>query len=253
MSRNTQRDFYGYIPGFAVIVVALATVALAPSYLPGPLRNLLGLDASRVVAERPVGDDGTYAFLATQSNNKNEPVGYDPCKTIKVEVNPAGGPAEYRSLVDEALAHAGDEAGLQLEDVGTTDERPHWQDDQVPIFGVPRSRPVLISWADEDEVPQLAGRTAGIGGSLAVADSSGRQRYVTGGVTLDTDVYDELMQTPKGRAEARAILLHELGHVLGLAHVEDPAELMYSDNVGLLDYGPGDLAGLARVGRTPCA
>jgi len=38
-----------------------------------------------------------------------------------------------------------------------------------------------------------------------------------------------------------------------LGHVRDDDELMNEDNVGLLDFGPGDRAGLARVGSTSCA
>jgi hypothetical protein len=80
----------------------------------------------------------------------------------------------------------------------------------------------------------------------------GRFRYVTGGVTLDRAVFQELSKSADGRREARAIVLHEFGHLVGLAHVKDPDELMNGENLGLLDFGPGDLAGLARVGSTPC-
>jgi predicted Zn-dependent protease len=47
-------------------------------------------------------------------------------------------------------------------------------------------------------------------------------------------------------------VLHELGHLVGLAHVQDEHELMYAENIGQLDFGRGDLAGLARVGATAC-
>ena len=34
--------------------------------------------------------------------------------------------------------------------------------------------------------------------------------------------------------------------------VDDTAELMYADNVGLLEFGPGDREGLAALGRGRC-
>ena len=48
------------------------------------------------------------------------------------------------------------------------------------------------------------------------------------------------------------MLLHELGHVLGLDHVDNADELMNDDNLGLTAYGPGDLAGLRQLGNGPC-
>jgi hypothetical protein len=50
----------------------------------------------------------------------------------------------------------------------------------------------------------------------------------------------------------RAIVMHELGHVVGLAHVDDRGELMYADSVGQKTFGPGDLTGLGALGRGRC-
>ena len=47
-------------------------------------------------------------------------------------------------------------------------------------------------------------------------------------------------------------MLHELAHVVGLAHVSEPMELMFTDNTGQVTFGPGDLEGLARLGSLPC-
>ena len=72
-------------------------------------------------------------------------------------------------------------------------------------------------------------------------------------MALDTPVLTTILSRPDGEAEVRAIVMHELGHVVGLAHVDDPRELMYADNVGQKAFGPGDLTGLAALGRGRCA
>jgi hypothetical protein len=253
MNDGRGRDLRAYIPGFAFIIVLAGALALAPSMVPGPVRSVLGIGHHRLVPEVKVPARGSFAYLSHQDGNKHDPVGYDPCKPIRIRINPKDAPPGYLTLVKDAMTVVGRATGLRFEYVGTTDERPHWESAYVPSFlGEPRRTPALVSWASSSEVPQLEGRVAGIGGSVAVSVQGGRFRYVTGGVTLDRSVFRELAGTDFGRREARAIVLHEFGHLVGLAHVKDRHELMNGDNVGLLDFGPGDLAGLARVGATSC-
>ncbi len=71
-------------------------------------------------------------------------------------------------------------------------------------------------------------------------------------VALDTDTFDRLAGQRGGEQAMRAILVHELGHVLGLAHVDDDTQLMYGGNLVRTDLGDGDLEGLARLGAVGC-
>lgn len=47
---------------------------------------------------------------------------------------------------------------------------------------------------------------------------------------------------------------HELGHLVGLDHVADPTQLMYSEGgpSQASDWGNGDLAGLNQLGSGGC-
>jgi hypothetical protein len=76
--------------------------------------------------------------------------------------------------------------------------------------------------------------------------------YVTGAVSLDAAAFAEMLADERGAAAARAIVLHELGHVVGLAHVDDPTQLMNERNEGVVDFASGDMAGLAAVGQGEC-
>ena len=241
--------------GRLAILVTIAASALAlvavPGIAPVWLRHAVGLGPHRVAG--PVVSDGTgsYAFLAHQDADPGTPVTWDPCRPIHYVVNLTGAPPGAAGLVEQAVARAEEASGLRFEYDGETDARPRWDSPTLPILGA--RKPVLISWATADEVHQLAGIVAGIGGSVPVRTPAGRLRFATGGVTLDADAFADIADRPDGEAEERAIILHELGHLLGLAHVSDPAELMNAHNVGLLDFGQGDLAGLAELGRGPCS
>ena len=245
------------MPGRVALLIALLATAgmvvAVPGLVPMPVRRLVGLAPHRLAEAPAVSGTGSFSYMAHQPGDPQTPVTYDPCRPVPVRVNPAGGPDGAVDLVRDALADVSRLTGLVLRYDGTSSERPHWDSAFVPSFlGRVRSRPVLVSWATASEVPELAGDVAGVGGSVPLRRDDGVVRYLTGAVTLDATTYADLAARPDGGPEMRAIVLHELGHVVGLGHVHDPAELMNADNLGLLDFGPGDLEGLARVGSGSC-
>jgi hypothetical protein len=76
-----------------------------------------------------------------------------------------------------------------------------------------------------------------------------------GMVVIDTPVMLRTLKPGFGAGETRGnLLLHELGHVAGLAHVNNPSLQMNLnwDRRTPNGYGGGDLAGLARLARRAC-
>lgn len=243
-SRRSQRSHGPFLPSLLVTAVLLAgIVALSPGENMRTLRRLAGFDNDRLGAVPQVQQGvGSYEFILTQRGS-DEPVAYDPCREIEVVVNPEGAPANYDALVDAGLAHTSAATGLRFTRVGLTEDR------DVTTGGLAQRRPVLIAWATPDEVPDLADEVAGIGGSTAVGPP-GRMRYVTGRIMLDRDLFASFDADDARRAQA--IVDHELGHVVGLGHVDDPGELMNEENLGRTTWGPGDREGLARLGSVDC-
>lgn len=201
----------------------------------------------------PVGDGG-YAVLATQPGT-GEAVGWDPCRPLTYVVNPASAPAGGAYLLGEAIAVIQAATGLLVVDAGTTDEPP----DEVrpPLlrerYG-DRWAPVLVAWSDPVTSPRLAGDVAGYAGpSTMQGTDPGTLRYVSGQVVLDGPQLAEMAAGPAGLARARAVLVHELGHLVGLDHVDDPGQLMYPATTPLVvDLADGDRRGLAAVSGRPC-
>ena len=225
-----------------------ALVAFHPSEQFATVRRAIGLGAERPLPAPTVRHQGgTFTYAMTQPGGGTDPVGWDPCQEIRYRVNPAGEPPGGRELIDRAITRASQATGLSFDDEGDTDERPF--PGGVKLFG--RPDPVVIGWAVPTEYPELAGQVAGVGGGVAERGGSGRLHYVSGGIVLDLEAF-----TPSAVAQQprvlEAIVLHELAHVVGLAHVSEPMELMYANNTGQISFGPGDLEGLARLGSLPC-
>jgi len=51
----------------------------------------------------------------------------------------------------------------------------------------------------------------------------------------------------------KLVLEHELGHVLGLDHVDDEHQLMHPTASKARGLGEGDVAGLQRLHDVPCS
>ena len=225
------------IPGLLIAAVIAAAVMLRA---PG----VTGYRFQQLVDEL-TGKDGSYEFVRVSTTGR--PVGWDPCEPIRYVVNPSGAPSDWEDTVEEAVEEISDASKFDFTYDGTTSDRDF---DSRFSPTEAKSSPVLIGWADPEEVPQLKGRTAGVGGGTAVRDG-GRTRFVTGIVVLDRDAFSEMHRTGRNEAE-RLIIAHELGHVLGLDHVDDSGELMNPEYVGQRGFGDGDRKGFARLHDQPC-
>lgn len=235
---------------FSVVIagaLVVAAVLLHPSAEMEGVRRLVGLGSERLLPA-PVIDrrGGTFTFATTQPGS-DDPVGWNPCEPVAYAVNPDGMPDGARPLVDRAIARISAATGLAFEDDGDTDRRP-FGGSFIRLGG---NGPVVIGWGDAAEFPELGGEVAGLGGAATEDDPGGRRHYVTGSVVLDTEVFTAATLAERPRT-LEAIVVHELAHVVGLGHVTEPMELMYADNAGQVELGPGDREGLARVGSLPC-
>ena len=203
---------------------------------------------------KPIGtapDGGTsdeFSFSATQEDS-SDPVTYDPCAPIHVVVDPRTIVDRGMRLLDEAIDEVQDATGLVFVVDGVTDEpRP----DDVDLTDSDGGwRPVRVSWSDPARDDELAGAVAGVGGSSSVRRDD-RSWYVTGAVVLDGPQLAEVLGERRGWQAARSVVMHELAHVVGLAHVQAPGQLMRPEaDVRITTWGEGDRAGLAALGRGP--
>lgn len=255
-------------PGLAAVLVLVVVVLgwtrgwLGPVGLDAP-RALLRIDGRLVLVPAPVPGgvraapavavtgSGPHAFLHTQTDGS--PVGYDPCRPVHFVVRPDHAPASGDALLADAVVRIQAATGLVLVDDGPTSEAP--SEDRAVVqrrYGAGWA-PVLVVWSDPVESPVLAGDVGGIGGSSVVPAAHGGRTYLAAGsLVLDAADLERILVGPDGYPRARAVVLHELGHVVGLDHVDAPGELMAPSTGTTTTLGPGDREGLALVGQVPC-
>jgi hypothetical protein len=208
-------------------------------------------DAPLGVPELLSGTSHSYKFLVM--NDDGSPVGYSPCRPLHYVVNEALAPEGASHLVPDAIQRIGSATGIAFIHDGETAEAP--SDGraayQPAIYG-DRWAPLLISWTTPDVVPKLKGQVIGTGGSTHYSFNGGPKSFVTGSLELDAPQIELELERPDGAQYATAVILHELGHVMGLEHVDDPLQLMYPE-IGTPDgLAAGDLSGLRELGRTQC-
>lgn len=255
--RSGQR--VGTVVGLLVVVLAVgATVAVrtvhaaAPSSRTSPTPGFEEAPAPLGAPPATSGATGTYRFLYVQADGTT-PVAWDPCRPIHYVVRPTGAPPGSATLVRAAVARVSAATGLRFIADGETDEGFSKQREpfQPERYG-DRWVPLLIAWSTVEENPDFAATVIGEGGATPVRRRDGTTVYVTGAVDLDTATLGARMRAAPG--EVQAVIEHELGHVMGLDHVTDRYQLMYPEaQLTAEDFGAGDLAGLAALGRGTCA
>ncbi len=177
-------------------------------------------------------------------------VRYNPCEPLHYVINPALAPEGAEEDMHTAIEMTAEASGLKFVFDGTTDEvdlgleRPTYQPDR---YGE-RWAPILISWTNglpsTDTTADAEGRRPiAAAGSHFEINEDGDAVYVTGSAAFDATVTD-LKPGFGGQTWGQA-MLHELGHIVGLDHVDDPQSVM-NPVIGLraASWGGGDRAGL---------
>jgi ribosomal protein L24E len=211
---------------------------------------LAATDGSVLTTAAPAPTGGSFAFL--RQAKQGGPARYNPCVDQHYVINPAlappGAAAEVRAAFDR-LSFA---TGIRFVYDGTTTEAHtlfgERQAYQPARYGN-RWAPILVSWTSAVVEPLLSGGTLGYGGSTSFWFNDSDEAYITGEVVLDVE--GSILRDGFGAGLTRGnLVLHELGHVAGLDHVNDRSQLMYpSIHAGTTDgYATGDLTGLSQLG-----
>jgi hypothetical protein len=191
-------------------------------------------------------------FLFLDRTDQGLPTRWNPCEPIHYVVNASLAPQGSIGDVHEAVSRISAATGIAFVYEGPTDEEAsiHREDYQPDRYGK-RWAPVLIAWADPDNSDIPFQRDNHVAAGVAVPDIPSHRFedvYVSGWIALNADD-----PNPPGfdlPGQQGPVLLHELGHLMGLGHVHTVGELMHPSGGGVVDLGPGDREGLRELGSS---
>lgn len=195
--------------------------------------------------------DGAFRFLERVGG---APVRWNPCDTITYAVNAKGASSPVRPDLSEALRRVTRATGIRFTSAGISRETFFHAYRRMRYEGVVRDAELIMIWVDHEGYSAILRRLQDPRPSIAFAKTmaglyANQDQYFGGIIVVDADA-----TATHGfgyRYAHGSVLLHELGHIMGLDHVRDPDQLMYSGrhpNFSVRTYGPGDLEGLRRLG-----
>jgi hypothetical protein len=175
---------------------------------------------------------------------------WNPCEPIGYRVNAKQARAGALKDVKGALRRVSQATGLTFRYRGST------RIIAGPNSRYPENTDLVVAWAKPSQSPVLVagGGPMGIGGAtwgygFRNADGSPASKIQSGFVVIDAN---QQRRTPGGFGKGQTrgeLLMHELGHAVGLQHVNDRRQLMNPlMQPARARWGAGDLTGLRKLG-----
>ncbi|MDP9021570.1 MAG: matrixin family metalloprotease [Actinomycetota bacterium] len=233
----------------ALAVALLAALAIAALALAWSQASLAGSSPPVPGLASDVAGQGTYRFEYVHSDGA--PLRWDSCTPIRYVTNL--GRAPYPTAladVQMALSRITEVTGLTFTFAGETDEPPREERDPVQPerYGNAGWAPVLIAWTDPAQVPSLHGPVVGV---AQIVPAGAHPVLVSGAIYLDAT--DKLRPGFGTGRSWGTVLLHEVGHLVGLGHVDDEREIMHPGGergrtAATVRWGVGDSTGLRQLG-----
>ncbi len=194
------------------------------------------------------GQDGDFA---PYFRNGIKYFGWRPCDSITYAVNTGRATKTQIDAMNTAIRQVEDASGFDFVLLGDVNGSLNTDSIDANVPGVGQAMAV-IAFSDSTATPILRGGVIGIGGigegSGLAGERDGSLAWIVRGGFALADIDDV---TEPG--DITATFTHELGHMIGLNHVNADGELMRPALTSQSDYGDGDRNGLYSIGQPQCA
>ncbi len=216
-------------------------------------RRTVARTPTRTVRVRPAYDPPGRARqhrLSADANGRK--IRWNPCAgPITWTFNPRHAPTRGLPQVRTGIRRIERATGLRFDYVGRTRQKPNPYGQDIRngadlILGWRTARTYAL-FRDQPQVVGEGGNSHRYG--FREADGTRTSKAVSGGVVLNAS-QDRRLGNGFGRGYTWGeVIIHEIGHVLGLSHVGSRKQVMYFQTLRRnADWGAGDLRGLYKVG-----
>lgn len=193
---------------------------------------------------------GTTVFPASPSTT---PFRWNPCSAIRYRINLGGYGEQFRALIEESFDRLSSASGLRFvyngESTFMPTENVPFEVSRIDSINRSASYDIVVALGDEGVTDLVEGGVLGVTYIDWYRTSSNPGRIHRSTVTMDME---DLGSSVWGFAGFGPVMLHELGHALGLAHVNNVSQIMYPAVTNNFTFQDGDLRGLWREGQGGC-
>lgn len=220
----------------ATLGVTMA-LGLTLSSAPG-IASPTGTQTSLVDTQRR-GNPGAYNFIAKING---EPVHWSPCTRPGWRINLHRAPKNAVPQAKEAMSRIRNATGLRFRYQGKTHVNPK------KFNKYPRDTDLVMGWGGD----AATGGAPGVGGPLYQSNGKIINGFVVLNFKFNKKIENGFGRGPRNGYQGTKgqLMMHELGHAVGLAHVKDKRQIMYRTMTRKrATWGAGDYNGLRKVGK----